>query len=152
MPARFHRLYTVMRNLGIAFAITVAGAVLWGFLLNTLHKLGVITGADGFWYFSVFFAVAFAVIPVAAMVMGIVRPVRDPDVAFLQRTEQLVLLLAVVVLRLAEDAEVRKPVRDVRDHVDLHCGLPLPVLRPVDAPERKLDGGRVGGVDAAPRI
>ena len=71
------------------------------------------------------------------------------DVAFLQRAEQLVLLLAVVVLRLAEDAEVRQPVRDVRDHVDLHCGLPLPVLRPVDAPERKLDGGRVDGVDAA---
>ena len=46
-------------------------------------------------------------------------------------------------------AEVRKPAGDVGHHVNLHRGLPLPVLRPSDAPVRELDRGRVDRVDVA---
>ena len=74
--ARPHRVYTVMRNLGIAFAITVAGAILWWFLLNIMLAHDIITGADGFWYFSVSFVLVFAMFPVAAVVMGIKRSVQ----------------------------------------------------------------------------
>ena len=74
--ARPHRLYTVMRNLGIAFAITLAGVFLWWRLLNIMHAHDIITGADGFWYFSVSFVLVFVMLPVAAVVMGIKRPVR----------------------------------------------------------------------------
>ena len=65
-----------MRNLGIAFAITLAGVFLWWRLLNIMHAHDIITGADGFWYFSVSFVLVFVMLPVAAVVMGIKRPVR----------------------------------------------------------------------------
>lgn len=54
-----------------------------------------------------------------------------------------------VVLRLAEYAGVGKPVGGVGDHVHLHGGLPLPVLCPVNAPERQLNRRGVYCVDAA---
>ncbi len=47
--ARPHRVYTVMRNLGIAFAITVAGVILWWHLLDMMHALDIITDINGVW-------------------------------------------------------------------------------------------------------
>ena len=73
--ARPHRVYTVMRNLGIAFAIMVAGRILLYFLptawgrycmahIPTLAHL----------FFSI--GVVCTMTILAAVVLGIVRPVR----------------------------------------------------------------------------
>ena len=77
--ARPHRVYTVMRNLGIAFAITVAGVILWWHLLDMMHALDIITDINGVWCFSVFFLEGFALITGAAVVLGIKRPVRREE-------------------------------------------------------------------------
>ena len=65
--ARPHRVYTVMRNLGISFAVTVAGLILLHFLpasgLATTHLFLAI-------------GVVCAMVMLAAVALGIVRPVR----------------------------------------------------------------------------
>lgn len=54
-----------------------------------------------------------------------------------------------MLARLSDDGELRKHVRHVRDHVQLHGRLALTVLRPLDAPVRELDRCGVHRVYAA---
>ena len=82
-------------------------------------------------------------------VEGVVGTVEDRDVAFLERCEQFLRLLAVVVFSLVDQAEVRQSASDVRDHVELDRGLLLPVLGPSDAPVGEADRRRVDRIDAA---
>ena len=82
-------------------------------------------------------------------IKGIVGAVEDGDVALLERGEKLVRLLAVVVLRLVNQAEMRQATPDARNHVELHRRLLLPVLGPADAPVGEADRRRVDRIDAA---
>lgn len=73
--ARPHRVYTVMRNLGIAFAVLAAGLYLLYFLLDTFAKHHIV-GPGGAWYLVMAFLTVYVLIPIVAVALGIVRPVR----------------------------------------------------------------------------
>ena len=68
----------------------------------------------------------------------VVRPVEYSHVARQERGEKLFFPPGIVLARLPDDGELREHVRHVGDHVQLHGGLALPVLRPLDAPVGKL--------------
>ena len=87
----------------------------------------------------------------AEEVEAVVAPVADDDVAGPEVRAHGRGLLRLVVACRVDGHEVGQHVRDVRAHVQFCRGLPVDVLRPVDAAERKRNQRRVDRVDV-PRL